>query len=172
MKEAIPELLQIGKELINGLWQGIKSSWGDLKGNFNGLTDGLIEAAKKKFSIGSPSKVFADEVGQWIPAGIAEGINEGSDVLTSAVDDMTSSTINRGINSEIVQASNQTQSSDAAMGGGIDGLFSLLSQYLPMIAQGLAVNVNMSPDTDRLFDMIVEKNNSLAKSNGGGGAFA
>lgn len=170
--EAVPMLIQVGKNLIIGLWNGIKEAWGDLKSNVGGLADGLVASVKAKFSIGSPSKVFADEVGQWIPAGIAEGIEEGSDTLISAVDTMTDTTIAQGVNSELVQSSDQTQASDAVTNGGTDGLLSILSEYLPIIARGLAVNVNMSPNTDRLFDMIVEKNNALAKSNGGGGVFA
>lgn len=170
--EAVPMLVQTGKNLILGLWNGIKEAWGDLKNNVGGLADGLVASVKAKFSIGSPSKVFADEVGQWIPAGIAEGIEEGSDTLISAVDTMTDTTIAQGVNSELVQSSDQTQASDAVTNGGTDGLLSILSEYLPIIARGLAVNVNMSPNTDRLFDMIVEKNNALAKSNGGGGVFA
>ena len=168
----IPQLIQTGKELISGLWEGIKSAWTDLKGNLSELANGLVASIKAKFQIGSPSKVFADEIGQWIPAGIAEGIEEGSDTLISAVDTMTDTTIAQGVNSELVQSSDQTQASDAVTNGGTDGLLSILSEYLPVIARGLAVNVNMSPNTDRLFDMIVEKNNALAKSNGGGGVFA
>ena len=168
----IPQLIQTGKELISGLWEGIKSAWTDLKGNLSELANGLVASIKAKFQIGSPSKVFADEIGQWIPAGIAEGIEDGSDVLTSAVDDMANSTLTQSINSDFVQSSNQVQSADALMTEGSDGLYSLLSEYLPIIARGLAVNVNMSPNTDRLFDMIVEKNNTLVKSNGGGGVFA
>jgi len=168
----IPQFIQAGKDMISGLWQGIKEAWSTLKGNLSELADGLVASIKAKFQIGSPSKVFANEIGQWIPAGIAEGIEDGSDVLTSAIDDMTNSTLTQSINSDFAQSSRMIQSANASMSGGSDGLYSLLSEYLPVIARGLAVNVNMSPNTDRLFDMMVERNNVLMKSNGGGGVFA
>lgn len=38
--------------------------------------------------IGSPSKVFADEVGRWIPEGVAVGIEANTQSMTDAMKDM------------------------------------------------------------------------------------
>ena len=45
-----------------------------------------ISYAKSRLGIASPSKVFRDEVGKWIPEGIAEGIEENADAIQGAFD--------------------------------------------------------------------------------------
>ena len=47
-----------------------------------------VQALKKALNIGSPSKVMRDQVGRWIPAGIAEGISDYSGVVSEALDDL------------------------------------------------------------------------------------
>ena len=40
------------------------------------LANSLFQGAKDALGIHSPSKVFADEVGKWIPPGIGEGMED------------------------------------------------------------------------------------------------
>lgn len=71
-------LYQKGKDLISGLWEGIKSagSWlYNLVKNF--VYDNTVGAAKAILGIHSPSTVFAAEVGTQIPAGVAQGVQAG-----------------------------------------------------------------------------------------------
>jgi tape measure domain len=68
------KLKDVGKDLIKGLWNGIKSVKNWILGKINGFVDDIVGGIKKFFKIGSPSKLMANEVGRWIPAGIAEGI--------------------------------------------------------------------------------------------------
>ena len=44
-----------------------------------------LQKAKDFLHIGSPSKLFADEVGRWIPAGVALGIDENMNPLDKAM---------------------------------------------------------------------------------------
>ena len=48
-----------------------------------------MSAAKSALGIHSPSKVFADAVGAWIPSGIASGIEDNQDDATDAVEEMS-----------------------------------------------------------------------------------
>jgi hypothetical protein len=44
----------------------------------------IVSGFRDAMHIGSPSRVMADQVGRWIPAGIAAGITEGMPVLAGA----------------------------------------------------------------------------------------
>lgn len=77
--------LSVGSDIVNGVISGISSAGGALFDSLKGLASDALSAAKKKLDINSPSKVFANEVGKWIPAGIAEGINDNTKALTDSI---------------------------------------------------------------------------------------
>ena len=83
--------LQIGKDILAGIGNGIKNAVSDLVGAAGDALGGLVGGIKDKFKIGSPSKLMAEEIGRWIPAGIAVGIKENLGVLSSAMSDVESS---------------------------------------------------------------------------------
>jgi tape measure domain-containing protein len=71
-------LIEQGKNVVRGLWDGIASMGGWLWSMVtNFVRDKIINPAKNALGISSPSKVFADEVGTQISAGIGEGIEAG-----------------------------------------------------------------------------------------------
>ena len=53
------------------------------------------------FKIGSPSKLMADQVGQWIPKGIAVGIEANTDTVYKAMEEMS----NIGLDTNFVNQS-------------------------------------------------------------------
>lgn len=79
---------QIGWDIVKGLWQGISNGWSWLMKQVGGLVDSLVQGVKDGMKISSPSKVFADEVGKWIPAGIAVGVKDNTKTLTDTIDDL------------------------------------------------------------------------------------
>ena len=83
----------IGSNIVSGIWSGISSGWGWLKDKVSSLASSLFESAKKALGINSPSKVFADEVGKWIPAGIAVGIDKNAKTALNSVRDLALSTV-------------------------------------------------------------------------------
>ena len=76
---------QIGGYVVEGLAEGMqkKDSW--LGSRIKSFASGIVSKIKSALQIGSPSKVIRDEIGQWIPAGLGEGIEENAD---AAVDPM------------------------------------------------------------------------------------
>ena len=78
-------LKDIGINLIKGLWNGIKSVKEWLLSKISGFVSGAIKGIKSFFGIKSPSKVMAKEVGQWLPKGIAVGIDANADSVYSAM---------------------------------------------------------------------------------------
>lgn len=66
-------LFQIGKDIIDGLWNGIKNKWNDLTSWASTVASGLTDTFKKVFGIASPSKVFT-ELGANITQGLVNGL--------------------------------------------------------------------------------------------------
>lgn len=77
-------MLDIGRNIVRGIWNGITGAAGWFASQVRGFFSNIVSNAKSALGIGSPSKVFADEVGQWIPAGINVGFESSMpDVQTS-----------------------------------------------------------------------------------------
>lgn len=70
-----------GSQLISGLWNGISGAIGGLYDKIKGALSGLVDKAKEALGIHSPSRVFRDEVGRYIPPGISEGIDKATPAL-------------------------------------------------------------------------------------------
>lgn len=83
----------IGGNLIKGLKEGISNAWNQFSSWVTDKFKSVIDAAKNVFGIHSPSKVFADEVGKMIPAGIAVGIDANTDSVTDSIDSLSSEAI-------------------------------------------------------------------------------
>lgn len=76
---------QIGVNIIDGIINGLDSAWHWLTDKISNIASSALNAAKSILGIGSPSRRFADEVGKWIPHGIAAGIDEHAAVAHAAV---------------------------------------------------------------------------------------
>jgi phage-related protein len=71
-------LLSTGRDIVMGLWNGIKNMGGWLKDTLIGWAKDLIPGPiAEALGIASPSKFMAQHVGRWIPAGIVQGIEDG-----------------------------------------------------------------------------------------------
>lgn len=82
------KFLSIGTDIVRGIWNGISSSLGWIKSKIKSWVGNVLSFIKNLFGIGSPSKVMRDEVGRWIPAGMAIGIEKNSGVVTGAMDQL------------------------------------------------------------------------------------
>lgn len=84
----------IGMNIITGIIAGLNRYQFLLELRVIALAEKINQLLKDTLKIGSPSKVMRDSIGRWIPAGIAEGIDEYSymvdDALSGMTDDMTS----------------------------------------------------------------------------------
>ena len=75
----------VGAHIVSGIWKGIKGGWDNLVQSFQSLASDLAAQIKKTLGIKSPSRVFAKEVGQWIPKGIAMGIDNSASSMQTAL---------------------------------------------------------------------------------------
>ncbi|MGN0804269.1 MAG: hypothetical protein ACI4MS_02690 [Candidatus Coproplasma sp.] len=67
-------MLDVGLNLLKGIWEGIKDGAGWLKDKITGFAGDVAGWFKKTFKISSPSKLMADEVGEYIGEGIGVGV--------------------------------------------------------------------------------------------------
>lgn len=70
---------ELGKNIIDGVINGIKNAASSLINVFKDLAASALDAVKDFFGIASPSKVMRDQVGKMLPAGMAIGVEEGMD---------------------------------------------------------------------------------------------
>ncbi|MGN0162672.1 MAG: phage tail tape measure protein [Candidatus Ornithomonoglobus sp.] len=68
----------IGKNIVSGIWNGIQSMENSFRKNIERFFENIVDSVKDALGIHSPSKVFANEVGKWIPAGVGEGITDNA----------------------------------------------------------------------------------------------
>ena len=146
---AIPKIVEVGKNIVEGIKQGIADAWSALTSWFTDKMKDLVDSVADFLKIGSPSKLMADEIGRWIPAGIAEGINNGMGVLDKEINAMTSDMVQTAINPTILsQYAPQTQSDD------LGEVLDILRAYLPQIAAKAGQKVVLEGDAGRLFRVI------------------
>nr|DAI12354.1 MAG TPA: tail tape measure protein [Caudoviricetes sp.] len=67
---------EVGLELVKGLFNGISNAAKWLYEKIKGWASSVVGWIKDFFGIHSPSKVFADEVGKFIPPGITLGVEQ------------------------------------------------------------------------------------------------
>lgn len=71
-------LTSIGKNIIQGLINGIGSMMGAVSTKIKEVGSSITNGIKKVMGVKSPSRVMRDEVGRWIPAGLAVGIDRNA----------------------------------------------------------------------------------------------
>lgn len=82
------QMLNIGKNIVQGLWNGIINAKNWIVGKVKSFAKGILDGMKNALGIHSPSKVFRDQVGKFIPQGIAVGIEADTDSALKAIDNM------------------------------------------------------------------------------------
>ena len=164
------DMVEAGKELANGIWKGIKENWDDIVKNVKDLGGKLVDSVKGFFKIGSPSKLFADEVGQWIPEGIAVGIDANAESVSESVDDMVKDSVVKPSMDVLGEVSGSF--TPAAVGmitapAGNDNTDSLLGQYLPLLLDAIKnskFDVNL--DGNIIARSVRKYDDSFKKANG------
>lgn len=82
-------LIEKGKDVVRGIWDGIKAMGGWLKDKIIGWAqDAIPGPVADALGISSPSRVMRDQVGKWIPEGIGEGVEAGTPKMLGSLRDM------------------------------------------------------------------------------------
>jgi phage-related protein len=75
----------VGANIVMGIWRGIQAYANWLWQNAYNFAASIWRGVQSALGINSPSTVMADKVGQWIPKGIASGIDANRGTVMDAV---------------------------------------------------------------------------------------
>lgn len=107
----------VGSSIISGIVGGIKSAASSLASAAAAAAKSALSAAKSALGINSPSRVFRDQVGAMIPAGMALGIYDGMGAVNRAINSLLIGGSGGGINLSIGAHAMQTGLAMAGAGG-------------------------------------------------------
>lgn len=139
--------IKAGQDIINGLIKGVKEAGEKLIQAIVNLCKDSLAAVKKFFGIKSPSRTMRDQVGKFLPAGIAVGIDENASEVTDAMQRLSRVTtssisasdmipdISRSTGASVSGINMMLSKSNEALEERIDALVQLVAMYLPIVAE-------------------------------------
>ncbi|KKB71854.1 phage tail tape measure protein [Bacillus sp. TH008] len=107
------QIFDVGADIVNGLWEGIDSMKGWLNTQIGGFVDSVTGSFKSFFGIHSPSRLFRDEIGKFLPMGLALGIQRNIGVVKAAANEMA--------NAALINPQSYAFNPSMALGGGTLG---------------------------------------------------
>jgi hypothetical protein len=91
------EFKKAGKYSVEGMGIGMNTEFDKLEAQMKARAAALVASIQAALKIHSPSKVFADEVGKFIPLGIAEGVEKAMPTaergILSDIEDMKNAAV-------------------------------------------------------------------------------
>lgn len=81
-------LVSAGRNILQGLTNGIKGAIGAVLNTISGVAQKVVDTVKHVLGIHSPSRVFRDEVGKMIPAGLGKGVEANMNLAVNPVQRM------------------------------------------------------------------------------------
>lgn len=132
----IPAIFDVGKNIVEGLWNGIKNMGSWVSGKVKDFFGGIVGGVKDFLGIHSPSKVFAG-IGGFMAEGLGEGFDDQFKSVKKGIEN--SMNFDAGIITADANISRHDTSGSygaASTSGGSDSgkIVMLLEQYLPMLA--------------------------------------
>lgn len=70
------KMKEVGSNIVSGIWNGISASTDWIKKKISDWVGDVTKFLKDLFGIESPSKLMRDEIGVYLPPGIAEGFED------------------------------------------------------------------------------------------------
>ena len=169
--QAIPQLLQfvpqlfqqcvsafsaidwksLGSQIINGIVNGITTGATKIFNALKDLAKNALNKAKEALGIGSPSKLFAQEVGRWIPPGVAMGIDDNLMPIQDSINGMVRLAAADFATASGAPTIGQTQQSNAM-------------DYDRLAAAIASRPIQIVGDTNKIFKVVRKQNNVITKA--------
>lgn len=86
VKNLTSKAVETGKNIIQGIGTGIKNAATGLWNGIKNVGNNIVNGFKNFFGIHSPSKLMADEIGEFLPAGIDEGMKDAMPALLDSAE--------------------------------------------------------------------------------------
>lgn len=84
--DSVPDIIEVGKDIVRGLWEGIKAMASWIGEKISGFVGGLVDGVKGVLGIHSPSRVFAG-IGQNMALGLGQGFEKQMQSVTAGIQD-------------------------------------------------------------------------------------
>ena len=128
LKSGFSRIKEIGKDLLSGLWEGIKDKTEWLKQRVREFGQSFLQNIREVFDINSPSRVMRDSVGRYLAEGVGVGFTEEMDKVNSEIKKALPTDLTFGLNASVnssLKTSYQTNT--------IEMFKAALSEYKPVI---------------------------------------
>lgn len=116
------KVASIGRNIVTGVWNGIQGAAGWFGAQVRNFFSGMVDGVKHALGIGSPSKVFRDEVGRWLPPGVVQGFEAAMPSAMKAIQ----KDLNKGISN--IDADNISVGAGITVSGFADKLKSIYNE--------------------------------------------
>ena len=97
----IGSLLDVGRNVVQGLWNGINNAKDWVLGKIRGFGSAILDGIKGIFGIHSPSTVFRDQVGKNLALGIGEGFEDEMKQVTSDMQNSLPTSLDTAITPQV-----------------------------------------------------------------------
>ena len=165
-------LLDAGRRIVEGIWNGISGAWEWLKEKVGGAVSSLVGGVKDLLGIASPSKVFAS-IGQFITEGLGEGITSKTSTLMAQADSVVSELTDRmtpSLNGMITGTPSSVYM-DSTSDGTDASILNVLMQMFEFMQSNNGNNndrdMKVIIDGKEVFNVVVNENNRAIRRSGG-----
>lgn len=160
MLEALPGsgLVSAGYNLIMGLAEGIGNAASDAVRAAKNVASDILSSVKGFFGIHSPSRVMRDQVGKFLPEGIAAGIDKGASSALDSMDSLNDDLLSIAIKDFV----NKIPSAQALIRGNLTPETALGTNRVGMSSVGSQIvnntyNTNTGSDLKQIIDAIQQR---------------
>ena len=98
------KMFDIGVDMVEGLWEGIKSMITWLGDKVGGWISGVWKDIKGFFGIASPSKLMANTIGKPIVQGMAKGILDNAGLVDAAMSNLVPSAVHSNVMMDVTRS--------------------------------------------------------------------
>nr|DAJ93515.1 MAG TPA: tail tape measure protein [Caudoviricetes sp.] len=82
--DSLPDIIEVGKDIVRGVWEGIKAMGAWLGEKVSSFFSGIVDGVKGILGIHSPSRVFAG-IGQNMALGLGQGFEKQMQSVTAGI---------------------------------------------------------------------------------------
>lgn len=153
--DLLGSIVDIGGNIVRGIWDGILDAKDWLVDKITGWFDGVVSGVKRFLGIASPSKLFADEIGENMGLGIGEGFENSMGTVQRE--------INRAMGGLLPDVSgNVSVTGSTASSGGVGSGAADFAGAISRALNGVAVYM----DGRKVGQLITRQQNNTIRANG------
>lgn len=82
--DSLPDIIEVGKDIVRGVWEGITALGSWLYDKVSGFFGGIVDGVKGMLGIHSPSRVFAG-IGKNMALGLGEGFDKQMQGVSASI---------------------------------------------------------------------------------------